>query len=164
MQTTRADCLLIESALEMSHYSTQALPERQVSGLRSQSETTGGRDSKARGQPWTQLLAATTVVSHGCLRAGVFPVWAPHSSTVCRTGDGEPLPPPPTQKSTPRLATDYQSVPSRLPPPQQRNSGAWKEELEKEDPVARHHAGVWEARGRRRSLTALRSLPVACPF
>ena len=102
----------------MSHYSTEALSERQVSGPRSQSETTGGGDSKPQGQPWTQVLAATSVVSHGCLRAGVSPVWAPHSSTVCCTGDGEALLPPlPLRKAHRGWPLIISLCPHPRPPP-----------------------------------------------
>lgn len=149
----------------VSHYSTEAPLERQVSGPRSQSETTGGGDSKPQGQLWTQLLAATTVMSHGCLRAGVSHVWAPHCrvhrpfliNCVLQRGRETTALPSPTQKSTPRPATELSVC-----TPSKGTQGPGKEEL-KEDPIARQHAGVWEARGRR-SVTALRSLPVACPF
>lgn len=150
----------------VSHYPTEAPLERQVSGPRSQSGTTGGRDSKSRGQPWTQILAAATVVPHGCLRAGVSPVRAPHCrvhqpflvNCMLQRGWGTTARPLPLRKAHGGWPLIYQCVPPS-PPPSKGTQALGKAGLEKEDSVARQQAGVWEARGR----LSLPALPVACP-
>ena len=152
----------------VSNYSTEAPLERQVSGPRSQSERTRGGDSKPQGQLRTRLLAATTVMCHGCLRAGVSHVWALHCrvhrpfliNCVLQRGGNHCSPLSHSEKHA-RPATEL-SVCTPMPP-SKGTQGPGKEELKKEYPIARQHVGVWEARGRR-SVAALRSLPAACPF
>lgn len=85
----------------------------------------------------------------------------PFSLTLCCRGDGKPLLPPlPLRKA--RKAGHDLSVCTPMPP-SKGTQGPGKEELKKKDPIARQHAGVWEARGRR-SVAALRFLPDACRF